>query len=144
MKLAITRRNLSILLLIAGSIGISFGGLIIRNINSADLWQIAFYRELAFLFSITLVIFHQYRLEFVTKIKNIRFPSIAGGFLLMTANLLFIQAIGKNSIATVLFTLNSIPFISAILAFIFLKGPLPVLKIKNVRFHQNLKKLEVK
>ena len=49
----ISNRNLSILLLIIGFVGISFGGLIMRNINTADPWQIAFYRALAFLFPIT-------------------------------------------------------------------------------------------
>ena len=91
-----------------------------RNISSADPWQIAFYRGLAFLFSITLVLFHQYRLEFITKIKNTGLPGIAGGFLLMLANLLFIQALANTSIANALFTLSVIPFITAILAFIFL------------------------
>ena len=46
---------------------------------------------------------------------------MAGGFLLMLANLLFIQALANTSIANALFTLSSIPFITAILAFIFLK-----------------------
>ena len=92
-----------------------------RNISSADPWQIAFYRGLAFLFSVTLVLFHQYRLEIVTKIKNTGFPGIVGGFLLMLANLLFIQAIANTSIANALFTLSSIPFMTGILAFIFLK-----------------------
>ena len=121
MNPAISNRNLSILLLIAGSVGISFGGLIMRNINTADPWQIAFYRALAFLFSITLILFHKYRLEIVIKIKNTGFPGMAGGFLLMLANLLFIQAFANTSIANALFTLSSIPFITAILAFIFLK-----------------------
>ena len=39
----------------------------------------------------------------------------------MLANLLFIQALANTSIANALFTLSSIPFITAILAFIFLK-----------------------
>ena len=39
----------------------------------------------------------------------------------MLANLLFIQALAKTSIANALFTLSSIPFITAILAFFFLK-----------------------
>ena len=92
-----------------------------RNISNADPWQIIFYRGLAFLFSITLILFHKYRLEIVTKIKNTGFPGIAGGFLLMLANLLFIQALANTSIGNALFTLSSIPFITAILAFIFLK-----------------------
>ena len=128
----ISNRNLSILLLIAGSVGISFGGLIMRNISSADPWQIAFYRGLAFLFSITLVLFHQYRSEIVTKIKNSGFPGIAGGFLLMLANLLFIQALANTSIANALFTLSSIPFITAILAFLFLKEKISKLTLSSI------------
>ena len=97
-----------------------------RNISSADPWQITFYRGLAFLFSISLVLFHKYRLEIVTKIKNTGFPGIAGGFLMMLANLLFIQALANTSIANSLFTLSSIPFITAILAFIFLKEKISI------------------
>ena len=92
-----------------------------RNINTADPWQIAFYRALAFLFPITLILFRQHRLGIVTNIKKIGYPGIAGGFFLMLAQLLFIQSIDKTSVAHALFTLSSIPFITAILAFIFLK-----------------------
>ena len=117
----ISNRNLSILLLIIGFVGISFGGLIMRNINTADPWQIAFYRALAFLFPITLILFHQHRFGIVTNIKKIGYPGMAGGFFLMLAQFLFIQSIANTSIANALFTLSSIPFITAILAFIFLK-----------------------
>jgi len=117
----ISNRNLSILLLITGSVGISFGGLVMRSIHNADPWQIAFYRSLAFLFSVTLFLFHRHRLEFIKNIKNIGYPGIAGGFFLMFAQLLFIQSFANTSIANALFTLSSIPFITAILAFIFLK-----------------------
>jgi len=92
-----------------------------RNINTADPWQITFYRALAFLFPITLILFHQHRLGIVTNIKKIGYPGMAGGFFLMLAQLLFIQSIANTSIANALFTLSSIPFITAILAFIFLK-----------------------
>ena len=105
-----------------------------RNISSADPWQIAFYRGLAFLFSITFVLIHKYRLEIVTKIKNTGFAGLAGGFLLMLANLLFIQALATTSIANALFTLSSIPFITAILAFIFLKEKLSLRTIIIIFF----------
>ena len=117
----ISNRNLSILLLIPGIVGISFGGLIMRNINTADPWQIAFYRALAFLFSITLILFHKHKFGIVTKIKKIGYPGMTGGFFLMLAQLLFIQSFANTSIANALFTQSSIPFITAILAFIFLK-----------------------
>ena len=121
MKPVKSYRNLSFLLLIVGSLGISFGGLIMRYINSADPWQIAFYRGLAFLFSIFLFLYYKYRFEIFKTVKNTGLPGIAGGFLLMLANLLFIQSLANTSIANALFTLSSIPFLTAILAFIFLK-----------------------
>jgi len=108
----ISNRNLSILLLISGSVGISFGGLIMRNINNADPWQIAFYRALAFLISITLILFHRHRFEIVTNTKKIGYPGVAGGFCLMLAQLLFILSFANTSIANALFTLSSIPFIT--------------------------------
>ena len=95
-----------------------------RNINNADPWQIAFYRALAFLFSITLILFHRYRFAIVTNIKKVGYAGIIGGALLMGANLLFIQAFANTSIANTLFTLSAIPFITAGLAYIFLKEKL--------------------
>ena len=117
----ISNRNLSIMLLIAGYVGISFSGLIMRNINIADPWQIAFFRALAFIFPITLILFHRQGLGIVTNIKKIGYPGMVGGFLLMLAQVLYIQAIAHTSIANALFTLSSVPFITAILAFLFLK-----------------------
>ena len=70
-----------------------------RNVNTADPWQIAFYRALAFLFPITFILFHQHRLGIVTNIKKIGYPGMAGGFFLMLAQLLFIQSIANTSIA---------------------------------------------
>ena len=125
MNTVISNKNISILLLITGTVGISFGGLIMRNISIANPWQITFYRGLAFLFSITLVILYQHR-SFFSKIKNIRIPVFVGGFLLMLSNLLFIQSLANTSIANALFTLSSIPFITAILAFIFLKEKISI------------------
>jgi drug/metabolite transporter (DMT)-like permease len=117
----ISNRNLSILFLITGAAGISFSGLIMRNINIADPWQIAFFRALAFIFPIILILFHRHGLGIVTNIKKTGYLGMVGGFFLMLAHLLFIQAIAHTSIANALFTLNLVPFITAILAFLFLK-----------------------
>ena len=120
----ISNRNFSILLLIPASVGISFGGLIMRNINYADAWQIIFYKALSFIFLITLILFNKYKFSIVSKIKIIGFSGMIGSFLLMLANLLIIQAYANTSIANTSFTLSAIPFITAGLAYIFLKEKL--------------------
>ena len=130
----ISNRNLSILLLITGSLGISFGGLIMRNINNADPWQITFYRSLAFLFSITLVLIYRHNSDILTSIKKIGYPGIAGGFFLMIAQILYVQSFAHTSIANALFTFSTIPFISALLAFIFLKEKISTTTIVTMFF----------
>ena len=130
----ISNRNLSILLLITGSVGISFGGLIMRNINNADPWQITFYRSLAFLFSITLVLIYRHNSDILTSIKKIGYPGIAGGFFLMIAQILYVQSFAHTSIANALFTFSTIPFISAFLAFIFLKEKISTTTIVSMFF----------
>ncbi|SVC60399.1 uncharacterized protein METZ01_LOCUS313253 [marine metagenome] len=119
-----SNRNLAILLLIISSISISFGGLIMRNIHSADAWQITFYRSLAFTFSIALILSYKNRSSTLSTIKKVGYAGVMGGILLMGANLFFIQAFANTSIANTLFTLSLIPFITAVLAFIFLKEKL--------------------
>ena len=59
---------------------------------------------------------------------------MTGGFFLMLANLLFIQSFANTSVANTLFTLSSIPFITAILAFIFLKEKISLRTIITMFF----------
>mgnify|MGYP001432046300 FL=1 len=117
----ISPRKFSILILIVGSIGISFGGLIMRNMNDANAWNVIFYRALGFIFSFTVVLIYRYKKYVLKTIKETGLSGIIGGLLLMSANLLFIQSFANTSIANTLFTISSIPFLTALLAFILLK-----------------------
>ena len=105
-----------------------------RNINNADPWQITFYRSLAFLFSITLVLIYRHNSDILTSIKKIGYPGIAGGFFLMIAQILYVQSFAHTSIANALFTFSTIPFISAFLAFIFLKEKISTTTIVTMFF----------
>lgn len=105
-----------------------------RNINNADPWQITFYRSLAFLFSITLVLIYRHNSDILTSIKKIGYPGIAGGFFLMIAQILSVQSFAHTSIANALFTFSTIPFISAFLAFIFLKEQISTTTIVTMFF----------
>ena len=58
-------------LMLIGSITISFAGLAIRNIETADNWQINFYRSIAFGFAVLTVLLFRYRKTVPIKIKGI-------------------------------------------------------------------------
>ena len=90
MRVHISNQNFSVLILIIASIGISFGGLIMRNIYYANAWQISFFRSLGFIFSLTIVFLVKYKLKLFLKFKKIGWMGILGTLFLMSAHLLFI------------------------------------------------------
>lgn len=118
------RRAFAMALMVISSVGISFGGLVLRNIDDADVWQINFYRSLALVFTVSLVMLFRYRGQAVQKVKQIGRPGLIAGALLAGAGVSFLQAITNTTVANTLFTLSAIPFLSAFLAWLFLRETL--------------------
>jgi len=122
--LAPPRRLFAMTLMVVSSVLISFGGLIIRNMEQADTWQINFYRALALLTAVALILVFQHGRGTVAHIRKIGRPGLWGGGLLAIAGITFLQALAHTTVANTLFTLSAIPFITAALARIFLKESL--------------------
>ena len=106
--------------MLVGSIVISFGGLVIRNINAADNWQINFYRSLAFGIAISIVLLFRYGKTAPRKLKAIGLQGVYAAALITFAAISFLQAITNTTVAATTFTLSSIPFLTAALAWLLL------------------------
>lgn len=119
-----TRRAFAMGLMVISSVGISFGGLVLRSLEEADAWQINFYRSIAFASAILLVMLVRYRSETASRIVGVGRPGLVGGAMLAGAGIAFLQAITNTTVANTLFTLSAIPFFTATLAWIFLREPL--------------------
>jgi drug/metabolite transporter (DMT)-like permease len=115
-----SRRTFAILLMVLGSIAISFGGLIQRNIEIANPWQINVYRSMGTLLTIAVILAFQNRRQFFTGFRAVGKLGIVAGGLLAVAGMCFIQALTHTTIANALFILGSIPFFTALLARIVL------------------------
>ena len=120
----INKKSLSIFLLLISSIAISFGGLIMRNIEIANTWQIIFYRSFFFSITILIILIFNYKILIFKNVKNIGKAGLVGAFFYTIANIMFVHAFANTSVANALFTLSSIPFITAFLAFYFLNEKL--------------------
>ena len=116
----IPRRAYAMVLMLIGSIVISFGGLVIRNIDPADNWQINFYRSLAFGVAILIVLLFRYGKTAPRKLKAIGLEGVYAAALIAFASISFLQAITNTTVAATTFTLSSIPFLTAALAWLFL------------------------
>ena len=88
-----------------------------RQIDEANAWQITFYRNFAFFISIGLVLTTIYGRQLFKSIIRIGIGWIIAGIFLAIANISFIHSLENTSVANTLFTLSTIPFITAIIAF---------------------------
>ncbi len=118
------RRVFAMILMVVSSIAISFGGLIIRNMEGADPWQINFYRSIALIVVVTVILLFQYQRLAITYVKGIGQAGVVGGVMLGMAGITFLQSLTHTTVANTLFMLSAIPFITAGLARIFLKETL--------------------
>jgi drug/metabolite transporter (DMT)-like permease len=107
--------------MVVSSTVISFGGLVLRNIDDADSWQINLYRAVALTTVISLILLFQYRRHTLYHIRKVGRAGLVGGAMLSVAGIAFLQAFIHTTIANALFTMSAIPFITAGLAYIFLK-----------------------
>ena len=88
-----------------------------RQIDEGNAWQITFYRNFAFFISIGLVLTTIYGRQIFKSIIRIGKAGIIAGIFLAIANISFIHSLENTSVANTLFTLSTIPFITAIIAF---------------------------
>ncbi len=104
------------LLMVAGSVAISFGGLVQRNIEIADPWQINVYRSLGMLIAAGIIIGLRHRGNLFDTLTGIGRLGLLGGVLLSIAGIAFVQALTHTTVANALFILGSIPFFAALFA----------------------------
>ena len=115
-----SRHGYAMFLIAAGSVAISFGGLIQRSLETSDPWQIIFYRSLGMLIAATLIVSIRYRGRFVQTVLGIGKMGLLGGVLVSIAGMAFIQSLVHTTIANALFVLGMIPFFAAFFARLFL------------------------
>ena len=120
----VEKRLLSILLMTIGSVAISFNGLVLRNIETADDWTIIFYRALSFSITIFIYLFFIHKKRIFKKIIQIGISGLIGGFVLGISNVCFILSMTTTSVANTVFTISLIPFITALFSLLILKEKL--------------------
>jgi len=114
------RHGYAMLIMMAGSVAISFGGLVQRNIEVADAWQTIFYRSLGMLIAIAVIVAFRYRGQVLSTVTGVGRMGLLGGALLSVAGITFVQGLTHTTIANALFILGAIPFFAALFARIFL------------------------
>jgi drug/metabolite transporter (DMT)-like permease len=117
------KTNSAILIVLIAGILWSFGALVVRYIEDARSvpWQYLFFRGLTIFFLLNLYLFVKEDKSFIKNYKNIDLSTIIGGAGFATAFIGFIWSITHTSAAVTLMMLAAMPFMTAILGYIFLK-----------------------
>ena len=108
--------------LLAGLIW-SFGPFIVRNINNAELipWQYSLIRGSAIFLILNIYLFLNEGKNFINNYLRIGSSGLIGGACLGLANITFVFSITTTTAAVTMMMLGAMPFIAALLAYIFLK-----------------------
>ena len=109
------------LLCLIGGFFLSWGGLLIRSFEGADVWQILFWR--AFFFSLALIIFLSlnYKKDTFLIIKKSGLPALFAGLIMSTSFVAYIVAMTETSVANVVFIISTQTMFLAFFGYLFLK-----------------------
>ena len=117
------KTNSAVFVVLVAGLFWSFGPLVVRNIDNAQLipWQYLFFRGSVIFLVLNIYLFLAEGQKFINNYNKIGLSGLIGGISLGTANITFILSITSTSTAVTLLMLAAMPFIAAILAYVFLK-----------------------
>ncbi len=117
------RTNFAILIVLLAGILWSFGALVVRYIEDARSipWQYLFFRGVTIFLILNIYLFFKEGKSFTDNYKKIDLSVVIGGLGFATAFMGFIWSITHTSAAVTLLMLAAMPFMTAILGYIFLK-----------------------
>jgi drug/metabolite transporter (DMT)-like permease len=119
-------RRKGVLLMIAAGLCWSTGGIFVRNVASADGWEIVFWRSVfmvAFLFA---VLAWWHRGAVWSKIAAVGTAGVLSGALLAATFFFFILSLMRNTAANTFVLMSTGPFFVAVFGWIFLRERVPL------------------
>lgn len=105
----------ALLLVIASAFANSANGLIVRSMESANDWQIVFYRSWFLAGAIAVVFVVQSGGRLAAALRDLRPWMVLGSVLIAAVNTLFILSITHTTVANTMFLLSGAPFFAALL-----------------------------
>ena len=113
--------TLGALALIFAGVFLSFGGVIIRFMESSSAWQITGYRSITFSLAILLYILIKYKKNTSHAFKKIGHSGILIALILGFSNTCFVWGMSTTTVSNAVFIMSTGPLFAAICSYFFLK-----------------------
>ena len=120
------------LLLLLGGFCLSWGGLIIRSFEEANVWQILFLRSFFFVIFLCFFLFSVYKKNTIKIILTSGIPALLGGLFLSLSFVAYTFAIISTTVANVVFIISTQTVFLAIFGYFFLKEKISLFSFISV------------
>jgi drug/metabolite transporter (DMT)-like permease len=107
-------------MVLCAGICLSTGGLIVRHIETADGWQIVFYRATFFVVTLLIFLAVRYRGRVVQPFKRIGVNGLSVAMFLGLGSICYLFAILLTTVANAVFIISAAPFFTAAAAWLLL------------------------
>ncbi len=115
------RYMVGVAIALLGGTFLSLSGIMIRNIEAADGWQILFYRSLATFLTIFVFLVFQYRGSIARRFADIGRPGLLAALVLSVGSIFYIMALLNTTVANVVFIIGASPLLAALAGWLFLR-----------------------
>ena len=109
------------LLVFLGALSLSFGGLIVKSFEGANLWQILFWRSIFFILVVSIFLTITYRKNVFKAFVKSGFPGLIGGLILSTGFCGYVFAMYNTTVANTNFIIQTQTIFLAVFGYLFLK-----------------------
>tara|TARA_Y100000590_G_C15591324_1_gene966209 strand:+ start:337 stop:1197 length:861 start_codon:yes stop_codon:yes gene_type:complete len=119
-------------LVFLGACTLSFGGLIVKSFEGANLWQILFWRSVFFSIVVLIFLFINYKKNLFGSIYKIGLPGFFGGAVLSCGYAGYVFAMYNTTVANANFIIQTQTIFLAIFGYLFLKEKISILTITSI------------
>ena len=109
------------LLIFLGALCLSFGGIIVKSFEGANLWQILFWRQIFFSIIVVLYLLITYKKNFFKTFYESGIPGFIAGFFLSIGFAAYVFAMYTTTVANTNFIITTETIFLALLGYFFLK-----------------------
>ena len=120
------------LLVFLGAFSLSFGGLIVKSFEGANLWQILFWRSIFFILVVSIFLILTYRKKVFTAFINSGVPGLIGGLVLSTGFCGYVFAMYNTTVANTNFIIQTQTIFLAIFGYFFLKEKISKITLTSI------------
>ena len=119
-------------LVFLGACTLSFGGLIVKSFEGANLWQILFWRSVFFSIVVLFFLLLNYKKNIFNSIYKIGLPGFFGAIVLSCGYAGYVFAMYNTTVANANFIIQTQTIFLAIFGYIFLKEKISILTITSI------------